>query len=70
MENMTLTGRRWVAFGPAGAIGSIHSVDEGYTFKLMDDGDYRGVFPTLDAAKNALQATMPSGSERPEYREH
>lgn len=70
MENMTLTGRRWVAFGPAGAIGSIHSVDEGYTFKLMDDAEFRGTYPTLDAAKSALQATMPSGSERPEYREH
>ncbi len=70
MDDKTLTGHTWVAFGPAGAIGSIHSVDGGYTFKLLDDDDYRGLYPSLDAAKSALQATMPSGSERPEYREH
>jgi hypothetical protein len=70
MDEKTLTGHTWVAFGPAGAIGSIHSADGGYTFKLMDDTDFRGLFRTLDAAKSALQATMPSGSERPEYREH
>jgi hypothetical protein len=70
MDENTLTGRRWVAFGPAGAIGSIHSVDDGFAVKLLDDADFRGTYPTLDAAKSALQATMPSGSERPEYREH
>ena len=70
MNNMTTTGQTWVAFGPAGAIGSIHSVDGGYTFKLLDDAGSRGVFATLDAAKSALNATLPSGSERPEYREH
>jgi 3-oxoacyl-(acyl-carrier-protein) synthase len=70
MDDKTLTGHTWVAFGPAGAIGSIHALDDGYTFKLLDDADYRGTYPTLDAAKSALQATMPSRSERPEYREH
>jgi hypothetical protein len=70
MDDKTMTGHRWVAFGPAGALGSIHSVDGGYSFKLLDDADLRGTYPTLEAAKSALQATMPSGSERPEYREH
>jgi len=70
MDDKTLTGRIWVAFGPAGAIGSIHSVEDGYAFKLLDDAEFRGTYPTLDAAKSALHATMPPGSDRPEFREH
>jgi len=70
MSEMTLTGQTWVAFGDAGAIASIHSVEGGYTFKLLDDGRFRGVYPSLDVAKNALVAALPPGSGRPEFREH
>jgi hypothetical protein len=65
-----LTGQTWVASGPSGAIGSIHRVEAGYTFKLLTDDDFRGVYPTLDAAKGALFASLVPGSERPEFREH
>jgi len=60
----------WVAIGPAGALGSVHRTDDGYTFKLLGDDKYRGVYPTLDVVKNALVASLPPGSERPEFREH
>lgn len=70
MDENTITERRWVAFGPAGAIGSIHETSDGYAMKLLDDHGVRGVYPTLEAAKSALHATLPSGSDRPEYREH
>lgn len=70
MDQTTLTGRTWVAFGPAGAVGSIHSVEGGYTFKLLGDESYRAVYPTLDVTKSALHASLPPGSEWPEFREH
>ena len=65
-----LTGHRWVAQGPAGAIGSVHSVEGGFTFKLLTDDGYRGVYPTLDVAQSALYAALLPGSEWPEFREH
>jgi hypothetical protein len=70
MSNMTLTGQRWVAFGPAGAVGSIHRVEDGYTFRLIADADYRGLYPTLEVAKSALHASLLPGAEWPEFREH
>ena len=70
MDQTTLTGRTWVAFGPAGAVGSIHSVDGGFTFKLLGDDDYRAVYPTLEVTKSALHASLMPGAEWPEFREH
>lgn len=68
-DNTTMTLRRWVAFGPAGAIGSIHHTDDGFVLKMLDGAPDR-VFPTLDVAKSALHATLPAGSDWPEFREH
>ncbi|MCU1638810.1 MAG: methyltransferase [Microbacteriaceae bacterium] len=68
--NLTLTGQTWVAFGPAGAVGSIHRVDDGYTFKLMSDENFRAVYPTLEVTKSALHASLLPGSDWPEFREH
>jgi hypothetical protein len=70
MNEKTLTGQTWVAFGAAGALGSIHRLDEGFTFKLTGDEDFRSVYPTLDVAKSALHASLAPGSEWPEFREH
>jgi len=73
MSNATttpITTRTWVAFGSNGALGAIHETSGGYYYKLLSDEDYRGVFATLDAAKGALMGAMPSGSERPEFKEH
>jgi hypothetical protein len=70
IETLILAGHTWVAFGPAGAVGSIHPIEGGYTFRLLRDGRYRGVFPTLGVAKSALHASLLPGSEWPEFREH
>lgn len=68
-ENTTMSGQRWVAFGPAGAIGSIHRTDEGFLVRLLDGSEERH-YPTLDVAKSALHASLPAGSDWPEFREH
>jgi hypothetical protein len=70
MSNSTLSKRHWVAFGAVGAVGSIRETDDGFTFRILDGSDYRGMFPTLDAAKGALFAALPPGSERPQFSEH
>lgn len=70
MSEHELTGQRWVAIGPAGAVGSVHSVEGGYTFRMMGEYEFRGVYGSLEAAKNALNAAQTPGSERPEFREH
>jgi hypothetical protein len=70
MSDKTLTGKTWVAFGDAGAVGSVHSVEGGFTYKLLNDTEYGGVLPTLEVAKNALVSKLPPGSGRPEFREH
>jgi hypothetical protein len=69
-DRSTVTDQRWVAFGPAGAVGSIHRTDDGFAVRLMDAAGYRGVYPTLDVAKSALHASMLPGSEWPDFREH
>lgn len=69
-QDPDFTGHTWVAFGPAGALGSVHGVREGYTFKLFTDGEYRGTYPTLEIAESALYASLLPGSEWPEFRAH
>lgn len=69
-DRETATEQRWVAFGPAGAVGSIHRTDVGFAVRLMDATDNRGVYPTLDVAKSALHASLLPGSEWPDFREH
>ena len=64
-----MTGQRWVAFGPAGAIGSIHRTEDGFLLRMLDGSPERE-FPTLEVAKSALHATLPTGSDWPEFREH
>lgn len=66
----TITGHTWVAFGPAGAVGSIHRTDDGWRFRLMGEDLRASAYPTLAIAKNALCSALPSGSDRPEFREH
>jgi hypothetical protein len=70
MSDMTLTGQTWVAFGPAGAAGSIHRVENGFTFKLVTDDGFRAVYPSLEVAQSALYASLLPGSDWPEFREH
>jgi len=71
MSETTNTIRQtWVAFGPAGAVGAVHRVDDGYTFKLLDDSESRSLYPTLEVAKHALHAALAPGSDWPEFKEH
>lgn len=65
-----LTGQTWVAFGPAGALGSVHGVEGGFTFRLLGEAGFRAVYPELQTAKRALVAALAPGSEWPEFREH
>ena len=70
MTTATNIVKTWVASGPAGAIGSIHQTDDGYTFRLLSDDDFRGSYPTLEVAKSALYASLEPGADWPEFREH
>jgi hypothetical protein len=65
----TMTGQRWVAFGPAGALGSIHRTDDGFLLKMLDGSEERS-YPSLEVAKSALHATLPTGCDWPEFKEH
>jgi hypothetical protein len=69
-DRNTTTEQRWVAFGPAGAVGSIHRTDDGFAVKLMNDSEARGTYPTLDVAKSALHASLLPGSDWPDFKEH
>ncbi len=70
MSSIAATGQRWVAFGDAGATGTILHTAEGYAVRLLDDDRAQGTYPSLDVAKSALHAGMPPGSDWPEFREH
>ncbi|MFP7759999.1 methyltransferase [Marisediminicola sp. LYQ134] len=69
-DNLTMERHTWVAFGSAGAIGSVHRVVGGYTFRLLRDERERATYPSLEVAKRALHASLVPGSEWPEFREH
>ncbi|CAN5333094.1 hypothetical protein BH11ACT2_BH11ACT2_22570 [soil metagenome] len=70
MSDTTVATHLWVAFGAAGAIGSIHAVHGGYGFRLMGEELRSTVYPTLDVAKRALYAILPTGTDWPDFREH
>jgi len=70
MSDSTTVEQRWVAFGAAGAVGSIHRMWDGFHVKLIDDAEYRGSYPSLEVAKSALHAALTPGSDWPEFREH
>ena len=70
MSDSTVIYQNWVAYGPAGASGSVHRIDEGFTFRLLGDTEPRGVYPSLDVAKSALHAALGPGAEWPDFREH
>jgi hypothetical protein len=60
-----VSGKTWVAFGPAGAVGSIHSREDGYIVRLLKR-DEEHIYPTLEIAKSALQGMAGDL----EFREH
>lgn len=68
-DSMTVTAR-WVAFGPAGAVGSIHRTEDGYAVRLLGDAAFAGSYPSLEVAKSALHSRLLPGSDWPDFREH
>ncbi len=70
MTENTMTGQRWVAFGPVGAIGSIHHSDDGYVVRMLEGSSDERTYESLAAAKNAVHAALGPNAERPEFREH
>lgn len=69
--NQQTIEKTWVAYGPAGVVGSVHRIDDGsYTFRLLSDENARGEYPSLEVAKSALHASLLPGAEWPEFREH
>ncbi|QIG40516.1 methyltransferase [Microbacterium sp. 4R-513] len=67
----TQTRRLWVAFGPAGAVGTIEKTGgSAYAVKMAGADAPIGTYPSMDVAKNALHAHMKPGSDWPEFREH
>jgi hypothetical protein len=69
MNESIVAGKTWVAFGSAGAVGSIHSLEDGYEVRMLGTGE-TAVYPSLAVAQSALHANLLPGSERPEFREH
>jgi hypothetical protein len=70
MSETTITGHNWVAFGAAGAMGTIRRTDEGFEARVLRTDEIRGVYPTLDVAKHSLQSALQSHGEPLEFREH
>ncbi|WP_411700086.1 methyltransferase [Conyzicola sp.] len=70
MSDTSTTTRTWVANGPAGTLGWVRRLPEGYTFNLVGDDGQRAVYPSLDVAKSALHASLVPGTDWPEFREH
>lgn len=69
-SSTSTTSPTWVAFGPAGVVGSIHRTDDGFAIRMSSEGAYHGAFPTLDIAKSAVHAALGPGVDRPEFSEH
>lgn len=65
-----VVGKRWVAIGAAGAVGSIHSTEHGYEVRMLRGDAPAARYPTLDIAKSAVHANLLPGSDWPEFREH
>jgi hypothetical protein len=70
MSDTSTTTRTWLANGPAGTLGWVRRMPDGYTFNLVGDEGTRAVYPSLDVAKSALHASLVPGSDWPEFREH
>jgi len=69
--SLTHTRRLYVAYGPAGAVGTVKEVDDGvYAVTLAGADAPLGTYEGLHVAKGALVAHLAPGSDRPEFREH
>ncbi|MFT4135886.1 methyltransferase [Microbacterium sp.] len=60
----------WVAYGDSGVVGTIRKGDDGYTVTMAGASSSVGTYPTMDAAKGALNSHQRPGSGWPQFREH
>lgn len=69
---MTMTQAQglWVAYGQAGAVGSIRRDEDGYAVTMAGQDEPMGTYPTLEIAKGALCSHLKPGTPRPEFRRH
>ena len=68
---MTHERRLDVAYGPAGAVGTVKEVEDGVFAVTMAGADAPiGRYEGIGVAKNALMSHLKPGSDRPEFREH
>lgn len=68
---MTHARRLYVAYGHAGAVGTVREVGHGRFAVTMAGADAPiGEYPRLELAKNALVAHLKPGAGRPEFRQH
>ncbi|GAB2523271.1 hypothetical protein GCM10027064_20860 [Microbacterium petrolearium] len=68
--SVTQTRSLWVAYGQAGAVGTIRRDDEGFVVTMAGQDEPVGAYPTLDVAKGALCSHLKPGTARPEFRRH
>lgn len=68
--SMTQEHALWVAYGQAGAVGSIRRDDDGFVVTMAGNADPIGAYPSLDVAKGALCSHLKPGTPRPEFRRH
>jgi hypothetical protein len=67
----TQTRRLWVAYGPAGAVGTIEKGSENsYAVRMAGADAPLGTYPSMDIAKSALFSHLKPGADWPEFREH
>lgn len=66
----TTTRRLWVAYGPAGAVGTIEKASDDYRVRMAGATEPVGAYPTMEVAKSALFSRLKPGADWPEFREH
>ncbi|NHI16934.1 methyltransferase [Microbacterium excoecariae] len=62
--------RIFVAYGKAGAVGSIRAEGADFLVTMAGSDEPLGTYPTLEIAKNALSAQLGPAADRPEFHPH
>lgn len=70
MHTSESTTTLWVAYGQSGVVGTIRRDDSGYTVTMAGASASVGTYPTMEAAKGALNSHQRPGSGWPQFREH
>ncbi len=70
MQTSESTTTLWVAYGRGGVVGTIRKGDDGYVVTMAGASESVGTYPTMEAAKGALNSHQRPGSGWPQFREH